>query len=121
MRLHEIQPARLVYPSDGPVAGYYYRHPDPVVPVYWLVNEIAPSVEPAISTHMSGDTPSTLARDLVTASRENTGPGSTGTDSEAQAAGDPGASQVPYGLRGAPELAVLSTETGAAHAPRRIR
>ena len=86
VRLHEIQPARLVYPSDGPVAGYYHRHPDPVVPVYWLVDEIAPSVEQAISTQVSGDTLSTLARDLVTASHENTRPGSTGTDSEAQAA-----------------------------------
>jgi hypothetical protein len=51
VRLHEIQPARLLYPSDGPVAGYYHRHPDPVVPVYWLVDEIAPSVEQAISAY----------------------------------------------------------------------
>jgi hypothetical protein len=50
VRLHEIQPARLVYPSDGPVAGYYHR-PGPVVPVYWLVDEIAPSVEQAISAY----------------------------------------------------------------------
>ncbi len=41
MRLHEIQPARLIYPSDGPVSGYYHHHPDPVVPVYWLTDEIA--------------------------------------------------------------------------------
>ena len=51
VRLHEIQPARLVYPNDGPVAGYYHRHPDPVVPVYWLVDEIAPSVDQAIASH----------------------------------------------------------------------
>ena len=51
VRLHEIQPARLVYPSDGPVAGYYHRHPDPVVPVYWLVDEIAPSVLNAIEQY----------------------------------------------------------------------
>jgi hypothetical protein len=53
VRLHEIQPARLVYPSDGPVAGYYHRHADPVIPVYWLVDEIAPSVEQAISAYDS--------------------------------------------------------------------
>ena len=51
VRLHEIQPARLIYPSDGPVSGYYHRHPDPVVPVCWLVDESAPSVEQAISTY----------------------------------------------------------------------
>src|SRR5207249_4725474 len=38
--LHEIQPARLIYPSDGPVAGYYHHHPDPVVPVWWRIDEI---------------------------------------------------------------------------------
>jgi hypothetical protein len=55
VRLHEIQSARLVYPNDGPVAGYYHRHPDPVVPVYWLVDEIAPSVEQAIVRYQGGD------------------------------------------------------------------
>lgn len=49
--LHEIHPARLIYPSDGPVSGYYHDHPDPVVPVYWLTDEIAPSVERAIAHH----------------------------------------------------------------------
>jgi hypothetical protein len=46
--LHEIRPARLIYPADGPVSGYYHRHPDPVVPVWWRVDEITPSVERAI-------------------------------------------------------------------------
>jgi hypothetical protein len=54
VRLHEIQPARLIYPSEGPVSGYYY-HPDPVVPVYWLVEEIAPSVEHAIARYQGAD------------------------------------------------------------------
>jgi hypothetical protein len=54
--LHEIQPSRLVYPINGPVAGYYHRHPDPVVPVYWLVDEIAPSVLNAIKQfHRAGE------------------------------------------------------------------
>ena len=53
VRLHEIQPARLIYPVDGPMSGYYHRHPDPVVPVYWRVGEIAPSVEQAISGYDS--------------------------------------------------------------------
>lgn len=55
VRLHEIQPARLVYPSDGPVGGYYHRHPDPVVPVYWLVDEIVPSVEHAIARYQGAN------------------------------------------------------------------
>ncbi len=48
VRLHEIAPARLIYPKDGPAAGYYHHHPDPVLPVYWRVDEIAPSVDQAI-------------------------------------------------------------------------
>ena len=51
MRLHEIEPARLIYPEDGPTAGYYHHHPDPVVPVYWLNDEIAPSVDQAIARY----------------------------------------------------------------------
>lgn len=51
VRLHEIQPACLVYPVDGPVSGYYHSHHDPVVPVYWLTTEITPSVERAIGAY----------------------------------------------------------------------
>jgi hypothetical protein len=54
VRLHVIQPARLIYPKDGPVSGYYYHHPDPVVPVWWRVDEIAPSVEEAIALYQRG-------------------------------------------------------------------
>jgi hypothetical protein len=53
VRLHEIEPARLIYPEDGPVSGCYHHHPDPVVPIYWLTDEITPSVEQAISTHQA--------------------------------------------------------------------
>jgi len=49
--LHEIQPARLIYPSDGPMSAYYHHHPDPVVPVWWRVDEIVPSVERAIARY----------------------------------------------------------------------
>jgi hypothetical protein len=38
----------VLYPADGPVSGYYHRHPDPVVPVWWRGDEITPSVERAI-------------------------------------------------------------------------
>jgi hypothetical protein len=48
--LHEIEPATLVYPKDGPLAGYCY-HSDPLVPVYWLSDEIGPSVEGAIARY----------------------------------------------------------------------
>jgi hypothetical protein len=49
--LHEIQPARLIYPTDGPMSGYCHHHPDPVVLVYWLTNEILPSIERAIARY----------------------------------------------------------------------
>jgi hypothetical protein len=48
--LHEIEPAVLVYPKDGPLAGYCY-HSDPLVAVYWLSEEIGPSVERAIARY----------------------------------------------------------------------
>ena len=51
---HELSPARLTYPRDGAMAGYFYRHPDPVIPVYWLADEIAPSVLQAIARYQSG-------------------------------------------------------------------
>ena len=51
VRLHEIEPARLIYPEDGQASGYYHQHPDPVVAVYWLVDEIALSVEQAIARY----------------------------------------------------------------------
>jgi hypothetical protein len=54
VRLHEIQPARLIYPTDGPVSGYCHHHPDPVVPVWWLTDEIAPSIEQAIARYQGG-------------------------------------------------------------------
>jgi hypothetical protein len=51
--LHEIEPAVLVYPKDGPLTGYCY-HSDPLVPVYWLSDEIGPSVERAIAAYRTG-------------------------------------------------------------------
>ena len=42
-----IPAARLIYPRTGPIAGYFYRHPDPPVPVYWL-GDIVPTIERAI-------------------------------------------------------------------------
>jgi N-acyl-L-homoserine lactone synthetase len=47
--LHEIQPAAVVYPKDGPLAGYYY-HSGPVVPVSFT-DAIGPSVERAIARY----------------------------------------------------------------------
>ena len=34
------------------VSGYYHDHPDPVVPVWWRVDEITPSVEQAIAQYL---------------------------------------------------------------------
>ena len=54
--LHEISPAAVVYPRDGVFAPYFYRHLDPAAPVYWLLDEIAPTVVRAIARY--ADTPS---------------------------------------------------------------
>lgn len=53
VRLHEIHPARLIYPIDGPVSRYFYHHTEPVVPAWWLTDEIAPSIERAIASYGS--------------------------------------------------------------------
>ena len=45
-----FEPAVLVYPKDGPLSGYCYDS-DPVVAVYWLSDEIGPSVERAIARY----------------------------------------------------------------------
>jgi hypothetical protein len=47
--LHEIEPAIVVYPKDGPMSGYYY-HSGPVVPVYFT-DTIGPSIERAIARY----------------------------------------------------------------------
>jgi hypothetical protein len=47
--LSEIAPAKLVYPEDGPTGPYYHRHADPVIPVWWTVNELAPLAAQAIA------------------------------------------------------------------------
>jgi hypothetical protein len=48
---HELAWSQLTYPHNGAMAGYFYRDPDPVVPVYWLAEEIAPAVARAIARH----------------------------------------------------------------------
>jgi hypothetical protein len=63
--LHEIEPAALVYPKDGPLAGYCY-HSEPLVPVYWLSDEIGPSVEQAIAAYKSRNTSAVAPGDLPT-------------------------------------------------------
>lgn len=55
--LHELAAARVIYPVDGPVSPYFYRHPDPVVPIYWLVEETAPTIEGAIARYVERQSP----------------------------------------------------------------
>ena len=50
LRLHEIPYDSVIYPRDGMLSGYYYAHPDPVVPIYWLADEIIPSVRKAVAS-----------------------------------------------------------------------
>ena len=33
------------------MSGYFYRHADPVIPTYWLTNEVVPSIERAIARY----------------------------------------------------------------------
>jgi hypothetical protein len=49
--VREIEPAKLVCPEDSPMSGYFHRHADPVIPTYWLTEEIAPSIKQAITRH----------------------------------------------------------------------
>ena len=57
VRFHEIAGGRLIYPADGLAAPYFYRHLDPVVPVYWLLQGIAPEAEQAIARYVDGQSP----------------------------------------------------------------
>jgi hypothetical protein len=54
VRLRELPHAGLTYPRDGAMAGYFYSHPDPVVPVYFLRDEIAPSLAEAMQRYRNG-------------------------------------------------------------------
>lgn len=105
VRLHEIQPARLIYPKDGPVSGYFHHHPDPVVPVWWLVDEIAPSIEHAISVYDSRYTATSPAPHSPIRSGPTPDPESTTRDTSAPDVSQP---------------ARPSPPTGAVDAPRRI-
>ncbi len=60
--LHEIPSAGVIYPPDGPVAGYFHRHPDPAVPVYWLAAEMIPSVRRVIARYRTGSTATRMRR-----------------------------------------------------------
>jgi hypothetical protein len=64
--LHEIERPKLVYPGDGPMAAYFYRHQDPVIPTYWFTDEIAPSIERAIALYGSRYTAPSLKRGAPT-------------------------------------------------------
>jgi hypothetical protein len=52
--LYEISSEGVIYPLDGPVAGYFHRHPDPAVPVYWLVAAMIPAVRRVIVRYRRG-------------------------------------------------------------------
>jgi hypothetical protein len=41
-------------PIDGPVSRYFYHHTEPVVPAWWLTDEILPSIERAIASYHGG-------------------------------------------------------------------
>jgi hypothetical protein len=59
--LYEIASDGLIYPLDGPVAGYYHRDPVPTVPVYWLIAEMIPAVRRAVSRSGRLRTTTTIA------------------------------------------------------------
>jgi hypothetical protein len=41
----------VIYPLDGPVAGYFHRDRIPAVPVYWLTAEMIPAVGSVIGCY----------------------------------------------------------------------
>jgi len=55
--LPEIPGAGLIYSEDGATSPYYHRHADPVIPVWWRVEELAPLAEAAIRRYRKGRTP----------------------------------------------------------------
>ena len=52
--LPEIPGADLIYPEDGPTGPYYHRHADPVIPVWWSVEGLAPLALAAIGRYQEG-------------------------------------------------------------------
>jgi hypothetical protein len=58
----EIPSAGVIYPPNGLVAGYFHRHPDPAVPVYWLAGEMIPAVRRVIARYRSGSTATRMRR-----------------------------------------------------------
>jgi hypothetical protein len=48
---HRYQPVRLIHEQPSVVGLFPPAHPDPVVPVPWLVAEIAASIEQATSMY----------------------------------------------------------------------
>jgi hypothetical protein len=49
--LDEIPSRGIIYPLDGPVAGYFHRDPVPTVPVYWLIAEMIPDVRRVVGRY----------------------------------------------------------------------
>jgi hypothetical protein len=49
--LPEIPGAGLIYPEDGATSPYYHRHADPVIPVWWRVDELTPLAARAIARY----------------------------------------------------------------------
>jgi len=60
--LSEISPARLIYPEDGPTSPYYHRHADPVIPVWWSADQLAPFLERAVARYQMGRSPARALR-----------------------------------------------------------
>ena len=85
--LHELAVTRVIYPVDGPVWPYCYRHPDPVVPIYWLVKETAPTIELAIAryVHRRAGTEESTRSDHETATIGTDRRRDAGTESSRQA------------------------------------
>ena len=50
VRMHELPHTGVTYPANGPLSGYF-QDPEAVVPVYWLADEIIPSVVEAMARY----------------------------------------------------------------------
>ena len=55
--LSEITAAKLIYLADGPTSPYYHRHADPVIPVWWTADQLAPFLERAVARYQRGPGP----------------------------------------------------------------
>jgi hypothetical protein len=60
--LYEIPSSGVIYPIDGPMAGYFHWDSVPTVPVYWLTAEMIPAVRRVVARYRRPRPTTTIAK-----------------------------------------------------------